>query len=42
LLAEMSVAAFAAGVIYLVYSRILRVPELNRIVGLALAGLRRR
>jgi putative peptidoglycan lipid II flippase len=42
LFVEMVVAALVAAFIYVVYSRILRVPELNRIVGLALAELRRR
>jgi putative peptidoglycan lipid II flippase len=42
LFTEMVVAALVAALVYVVYSRILRVPELNRIVGLALAELRRR
>ena len=42
LIAQMFVAALVAALIYLVYSRIVRVPELNRLVGLALSELRRR
>src|SRR5262249_22633640 len=36
LIVQMIVAAIVAALIYLVYSRLMRVPELNRLVGLAL------
>jgi putative peptidoglycan lipid II flippase len=42
LLAEMVAATIVAGLIYVVYSRLMRVPEFNRLTGLALAELRRR
>ena len=42
LLAEMLAAALAAAAIYVVYSRLMRVPELTRVVGLIRSELRRR
>jgi putative peptidoglycan lipid II flippase len=42
LLAEMVAAAVVAGAIYLLYSRLMRVPELTRLVGIIRSQLRRR
>ncbi len=42
LLAEMVVASVVAGAIYVVYSRLMRVPELTRVIGLIRSELRRR
>jgi putative peptidoglycan lipid II flippase len=42
LVAEVIVAAAAAGAVYVLYSRVMRVPELTRVLGLIRSELRRR